>query len=86
MRAINLKTNHISAPIGMDAGPLFLSWQCTDGTQQTAYEITASANVLKSTDQTVQDIAASLSFGTRNYFSRIFQEVTGQTPMEYRES
>lgn len=41
--------------------------------------------LLKSTDQSVQDIAASLSFSTRNYFSRIFQEVTGQTPMEYRE-
>ncbi len=41
--------------------------------------------LLKSTDQTVQDIAAALSFGTRNYFSHIFQEVTGQTPMEYRE-
>ena len=40
--------------------------------------------LLKSTDQTVQDIASQLSFGTRNYFSRIFQEVTGQTPMEYR--
>ena len=40
--------------------------------------------LLKSTDQTVQDIAASLSFGTRNYFSRVFQEITGQTPMEYR--
>ncbi|WP_455500661.1 helix-turn-helix domain-containing protein [Gemmiger sp.] len=42
--------------------------------------------LLKSTDMTVQDIAASLAFNTRNYFSRIFQEVTGQTPMEYRES
>ena len=41
--------------------------------------------LLKSTDQTVQEIAASLCFSTRNYFSRIFQEVTGQTPMEYRE-
>lgn len=41
--------------------------------------------LLKSTNQTVQDIAAALSFSTRNYFSRIFQEVTGQTPMEYRE-
>ena len=41
--------------------------------------------LLKSTDQTVQDIAAALSFSTRNYFSRIFQEVTGLTPMEYRE-
>ena len=41
--------------------------------------------LLKSTNQTVQDIAAALSFSTRNYFSRVFQEVTGQTPMEYRE-
>ena len=41
--------------------------------------------LLKSTGQTVQDIAAALSFSTRNYFSRVFQEVTGQTPMEYRE-
>lgn len=41
--------------------------------------------LLSSTDETVQDIAAQLGFGTRNYFSRVFQEVTGQTPMEYRE-
>lgn len=40
--------------------------------------------LLKSTDQTVQEIAAALCFSTRNYFSRIFQEVTGQTPVEYR--
>ena len=31
MRAINLKTNHLTAPVGIDAGPLFLSWQCADG-------------------------------------------------------
>lgn len=41
--------------------------------------------LLKSTDQTVQEIAASLCFSTRNYFSRVFQEVTGFTPVEYRE-
>lgn len=40
--------------------------------------------LLRSTDEPVQDIAAQLGFGTRNYFSRVFQEVTGQTPMEYR--
>ena len=39
MRAINLKTNHLTAPIGMDAGPLFLAWQCADGVRQAAYEI-----------------------------------------------
>lgn len=44
MRAINLKTNHLTAPLGMDAGPLFLSWQCVDGVRQTAYEIELSAN------------------------------------------
>ena len=37
MRAINLKTNHLTAPVGIDAGPLFLSWQCADGVRQAAY-------------------------------------------------
>lgn len=41
--------------------------------------------LLKSTDQTVQEIAASLCFSTRNYFSRVFLDVTGQTPIQYRE-
>lgn len=41
--------------------------------------------LLKSTSRSVQDIAEELGFNTRNYFSRVFQEVTGQTPMEYRE-
>ena len=41
--------------------------------------------LLKSTDQTVQDIAAALSFSTRNYFSHVCQDVTGKPPMEYRE-
>ena len=44
MRAINLKTNHLTAPIGMDAGPLFLAWQCADGVRQAAYEIEVTAN------------------------------------------
>lgn len=44
MRATNLKTNHLTAPFGIDAGPLFLSWQCTDGVHQTAYEIELAAN------------------------------------------
>ncbi len=44
MRAINLKTNHLTVPVGIDAGPLFLSWQCADGVCQTAYEIQLTAN------------------------------------------
>lgn len=42
--------------------------------------------LLKSTDRTVQEIAEQLGFDTRNYFSRVFQQVTGKTPVEYRES
>ena len=45
MQATNLKTNHLSAPLGMDAGTLFLSWQCADGVRQTAYEIEVTAGV-----------------------------------------
>ena len=44
MQAIHLKTNHLTAPMGIDAGPLFLSWQCADGLHQTAYEIELSVN------------------------------------------
>ena len=28
----------------MGTGPLFLSWQCTDGMRQTAYKIEVTAN------------------------------------------
>ena len=35
MQATKLQTNYLTAPIGMGTGPLFLSWQCTDGMRQT---------------------------------------------------
>lgn len=41
--------------------------------------------LLRSTDLTVQEISAQLGFATRNYFSRMFRQVTGQTPVEYRQ-
>lgn len=39
MQATKLQTNHLRAPIGMGTGPLFLSWQCTDGMRQTERRI-----------------------------------------------
>ena len=39
-----MKTNHLTAPRGIDAGPLFLSWQCSGGVYQTAYEIELDAD------------------------------------------
>lgn len=41
--------------------------------------------LLHSTALSVQDISDQLCFGTRNYFSRVFSEVVGCTPMQYRE-
>ena len=43
MQATNLKTNHLTQPLGIDAGTLFLSWQCAEGVHQTAYEIEVTA-------------------------------------------
>ena len=39
MYAINLKINHLTNPIGIDADGLFLSWICAEGIRQTAYRI-----------------------------------------------
>ena len=39
MQATKLQTNHLTAPIGMGTGPLFLSWQYTDDMRQTERRI-----------------------------------------------
>ena len=44
MRAINLKTEHLTDPIGIDIAKPYLSWTCEDGITQTAYEIEAWEN------------------------------------------
>lgn len=44
MKAINLKTEHLTDPLGLDAARPLLSWNCSDGITQTAYEITAQSS------------------------------------------
>lgn len=41
MRAINLKTDFLINPIGIDKRNLVFSWNCEDGIRQSAYEINA---------------------------------------------
>ncbi len=41
MKAINLKTEHLKDPMGIDVKKPYLSWNCCDGKKQTAYEIEA---------------------------------------------
>ncbi len=39
MRAINLKTEHMNNPMGIDVREPYLTWNCFDGKEQSAYEI-----------------------------------------------
>lgn len=41
---------------------------------------------LISTKKSIQEISDFLQFGTRNYFTKVFREIVGMTPAEYRES
>lgn len=44
MKAVNLKTEHLGAPLGIDVARPLLSWNCSEGITQTAYEIIANCN------------------------------------------
>lgn len=41
MKAVNLKTEYMKNPIGIDVEKPYLSWNCQDGKKQTAYELEA---------------------------------------------
>ena len=41
--------------------------------------------LLRSTDLSIQELSDRFCFSSRNYFSRVFSETVGCTPMEYRE-
>ena len=44
MRAVNLKTEQLMNPMGIDTRKPFLSWICLDGISQTAYEVEAMSD------------------------------------------
>lgn len=44
MRAINLRTEHLTNPMGIDIAKPYLSWNCEGGVRQTAYEIQMTAD------------------------------------------
>ena len=43
MRAIRLRTEYMENPIGIDIREPYLSWNCSGGKKQTAYEIRAAS-------------------------------------------
>lgn len=48
------------------------------------YLIEQAKNILLNTNNSVSEIAYSLGFGYPQYFSKLFKQKTGQTPIEYR--
>lgn len=42
--------------------------------------------LLRDSEYSVQEVSDKLGFTTRNYFTRCFRELTGMTPMEYRNA
>ena len=48
------------------------------------YLIEEAKNILMNTDKSVGEIAYSLGFEYPQYFSKLFKQKTGQTPIEYR--
>ncbi len=47
--------------------------------------IETAKNILNNTDHSVSEIAYSLGFEYPQYFSKLFKQKTGQTPLEYRK-
>jgi AraC-like DNA-binding protein len=50
------------------------------------YRIEKACTRLKSTDQSVQEIAESVGYSNQFYFSKEFKRLTGRSPSEYRKS
>lgn len=65
MKAIHLKTEHMTDPIGIDIRRPVLSWTCCDGVCQTAYQIIASQD-----GQLLWDSGKVLSSGMRAAYGR----------------
>jgi YesN/AraC family two-component response regulator len=50
------------------------------------FVIEQAKNILLQTNQSVSEIAYSLGFEYPQYFSRLFKQKTGKTPLEYRSN
>ncbi len=51
----------------------------------TQYRVRMGAKALRETARTVLEISEDCGFSSPSYFSKVFREMTGQTPKEYRK-
>ena len=75
---------------GMSRATLQRNFQNATGTSPRQYQIqlkiAEAMTLLRTSDKTMDDIAAELGFGNRNYFSRQFRKITGRSPAQFRRS
>jgi AraC family transcriptional regulator of arabinose operon len=57
----------------------------TPGRFRTQVRIREAAHLLANTDGTLESIAACTGFPNRDYLSRVFRKVTGETPAAFRQ-
>ncbi|MBR6533820.1 MAG: helix-turn-helix transcriptional regulator [Clostridia bacterium] len=86
----NLTLTDISAKAGINHTSLTALMKeelgCTAIEYLMKYRITVSKKQLAFTDVPIKDIANMVGFKTVQHFNRIFKEITGTTPAEYRKS
>ena len=76
---------------GVNLSPSYLSDLLKKETGMTTQDhihyhlIESAKNILNNTDHSISEIAYSLGFEYPQYFSKLFKQKTGQTPLEYRK-
>lgn len=78
MRAINLKTEYLKNPVGIDIRNLRLFWNCEDGIKQTAYQIIASVDneIILDTGKVASSQMTGIPFGENvNSKTRVYWKV-----------
>lgn len=83
-----LKVRHLASAVCLSEPHLRLLMQSTIGmgpvTLIRRKRIEAACRLLHGTDDTVETIAHSCGFHGADYFHRVFKQLTGRTPTEYR--
>lgn len=77
-RHVALSASHFCTVFAQDAGMTFTEYL-------THVRMENAKNLLTTTDMLSQDIAASIGYNDRHYFSYLFKKNTGYTPLEYRK-
>mgnify|MGYP002511786727 CR=1 FL=1 len=77
MKAIRLRTEHMENPVGIDIRKPYLSWNCSGGKKQTAYEIRATVRglVIWDSGKVAANEMAALSGVEAGSRQRVFWQV-----------